>query len=49
MVMSILLIWFINSSCIGQVNCVQWRRKVPKIVCVCVCVWGGGGGEHTDT
>ena len=25
---------------------VQWRRKVPKSVCV--CVWGGGGG-HRDT
>ena len=22
----------------------QWRRKVPKSVCV--CVWGGGGGAH---
>ena len=22
----------------------QWRRKVPKRVCVCVGGWGGGGG-----
>ena len=24
----------------------QWRRKVPKSVCV--CVGGGGGGGHPD-
>ena len=22
----------------------QWRRKVPKSLCVCVCGGGGGGG-----
>ena len=22
---------------------IQWRRKVPK----CVCVWGGGGDTYT--
>ena len=27
-----------------HVNQMQWRRKVPKSVCVCV---GGGGGTQT--
>ena len=25
-------------------HAMQWRRKVPKSVCVCMCVCGGGGG-----
>ena len=28
-----------------RLNTIQWRRKVPKRVCVCVC----GGGGHADT
>ena len=29
--------------CVGVCVCVQWRRKVPKGV----CVWGGGGHTYT--
>ena len=30
-------------------NIIQWRRKVPKSVCVCVCGGGGGGGVGGGT